>query len=196
MSRSATAAGAPIPVWRVQCIERRRSTSIAATLIFDRLPSQALKIPSSRKPPFGWAAMTGTHDATSCFAFSTYWQQRMRAASIPCGHVPTVGEALGAVEARKSRLARQFENSDLGWSPNISWPFRCSSGSIEDPSPAARIVEHKRGGILTDVPGYADDAASALPVSGVVYGSPEPRLPRERKKRTPGCRRPERRPDE
>ncbi|WP_144146776.1 CaiB/BaiF CoA transferase family protein [Paraburkholderia sp. BCC1884] len=99
-----------------------------------------------------------------------YWQQRMRAASIPCGEVRTVGEALRSAEARERKLVSRLEHPDLGWIPNISLPFNFSKTPIADPSPAPRIGEHSRE-ILTGMLGYSAEAASALLDAGVAYSS-------------------------
>ncbi|HDR9017779.1 CoA transferase [Burkholderia multivorans] len=97
-----------------------------------------------------------------------HWQQRMRAASIPCGEVRTVGEALRSPEARERKLVSRLEHPELGWLPNINLPFRFSETPIDDPSPAPRVGEHSRS-ILTEVLGYPGDSADALLQSGAVY---------------------------
>ncbi|MBR8428841.1 MULTISPECIES: CaiB/BaiF CoA transferase family protein [Burkholderia] len=97
-----------------------------------------------------------------------HWQQRMRAASIPCGEVRTVGEALRSPEARERKLVSRLEHPELGWLPNINLPFRFSETPIDDPSPAPRVGEHSRS-ILTEVLGYSGDGADALLQSGAVY---------------------------
>lgn len=101
-----------------------------------------------------------------------YWQQRMRAASIPCGEVRTVGEALRSPEARERKLVSRLNHPDLGWLPNIHLPFRFSETPVADPSPAPRIGEHSRA-ILAGVLGYADERIDALLRDGSVYSSVE-----------------------
>jgi crotonobetainyl-CoA:carnitine CoA-transferase CaiB-like acyl-CoA transferase len=100
----------------------------------------------------------------------SYWQQRMRAASIPCGEIRTVGEALRSPEATERKIVSRLPHPDLGWVPNINLPFRFSETPIVDPVPAPRIGEHSQS-ILTDVLGYTETDAGALLNRGVIYSS-------------------------
>lgn len=149
--------------------------------IFNRLASQVLEMPELAADPVladrnGRIARREELFRILDEAFIrhpwAYWQQRMRAASIPCGEVRSVGEALRSAEARERKLVSRLEHPDLGWLPNISLPFRFSGTPIDDPSPAPRIGEHSRD-ILTGVLGYTEDDAGALLDSGVVYSSVE-----------------------
>jgi len=149
--------------------------------IFHRLASQVLEMPELAADPVladrnGRIARREELFRILDEAFIrhpwSYWQQRMRAASIPCGEVRSVGEALRSAEARERKLVSRLEHPELGWLPNISLPFRFSRTPIDDPSPAPRIGEHSRD-ILTGVLGYAEDDVNALLGTGVVYSSVE-----------------------
>src|SRR5205085_2547787 len=52
-----------------------------------------------------------------------YWQERMRAAQIPCGEVRTVGEAIRSPEAQARKLVTRIPHPTLGEVPNIASPI-------------------------------------------------------------------------
>jgi crotonobetainyl-CoA:carnitine CoA-transferase CaiB-like acyl-CoA transferase len=101
----------------------------------------------------------------------SYWQQRMRAASIPCGEVRSVGEAMRSAEARERGLINRVHHPDMGWLPNVSLPFRFGGTPLADPVPAPLVGQHTEE-ILTDTLGYSAEAAAQLMRSGAVQGRP------------------------
>jgi crotonobetainyl-CoA:carnitine CoA-transferase CaiB-like acyl-CoA transferase len=103
----------------------------------------------------------------------SYWQQRMRAASIPCGEVRSVGEALRSAEARESGIVNRVHHPEMGWLPNVSLPFRFEKTPIADPVPAPLVGQHTRE-ILTEVLGYEPAAIDALVCSGAAYATAVP----------------------
>ncbi|MBK4737373.1 CaiB/BaiF CoA transferase family protein [Noviherbaspirillum pedocola] len=101
----------------------------------------------------------------------SYWQPRMREASIPCGEVRTVGEALRSKEARERGIVSRIRHSTLGWLPNISLPIRYSRTPVVDPKPAPLIGEHTLE-ILRDTLGYDVDRVEQLLQAGVACVDP------------------------
>jgi crotonobetainyl-CoA:carnitine CoA-transferase CaiB-like acyl-CoA transferase len=96
-----------------------------------------------------------------------YWQQRMRAASIPCGEVRSVGEAMRSAEARERGLITRVHHPDMGWLPNVALPFRFGGTPLADPVPAPLVGQHSEE-ILIDTLGYSAEAAAELMRSGAV----------------------------
>ncbi|MFM0648536.1 CoA transferase [Paraburkholderia sediminicola] len=145
--------------------------------IFHRLANQVLEMPELANDPVladrnGRIARRAElfkvlDEAFAKFPWS-HWQQRMRAASIPCGEVRSVGEAIRSAEAQERKLVTRVEHPDLGWLPNVALPFRFSGTPVEDPRPAPRIGEHSFN-VLTEVLGYDVEAASGLLERGAVY---------------------------
>ncbi|PXW28677.1 CaiB/BaiF CoA transferase family protein [Paraburkholderia caballeronis] len=145
--------------------------------IFNRLVTQVLEMPELGADPVladrnGRIARRAELFRILDDAFAkqpwSHWQQRMRTASIPCGEVRTVGEALRSAEARERRLVSRIDHPELGWLPNISLPFRFHGTPIADPAPAPGIGEHTRE-ILGDMLGYPAEAVGALLQSGAAY---------------------------
>ncbi|MDR8731464.1 MULTISPECIES: CaiB/BaiF CoA transferase family protein [Burkholderia] len=101
----------------------------------------------------------------------SYWQKRMRDASIPCGEVRTVGEAIRSAEARERGLVSRVHHQELGWLPNVALPFRFGGTPVADPVPAPRVGEHS-GQILRDSLGYSSARIEELVRAGVVYEPP------------------------
>lgn len=97
-----------------------------------------------------------------------HWRARMRTASIPCGEVRTVGEALRSAEARERGLVTRIEHPELGWLPNIALPFRFSETPVCDPVPAPLVGEQTRE-ILQRELGYDEDRIDQLLADGTVY---------------------------
>ncbi|MGE0333249.1 MAG: CaiB/BaiF CoA transferase family protein [Ramlibacter sp.] len=94
----------------------------------------------------------------------SHWQERMRAAQIPCGLVRTVGEAIRSPEARARKLVTRIEHPQLGVIPNIASPIRYERTPMVDPTPAPSIgqdtVEVLRGVLGYDA-GHIDALAQA-----------------------------------
>lgn len=103
------------------------------------------------------------------------WQARMRAASIPCGEVRTVGEAIRSPEARDRKIVTRIKHKSLGWLPNVSLPIRYSRTPLADPLPAPLVGEHTIE-VLRETLGYDAEKIDAFKRSGVI-GEPSPSRP-------------------
>ncbi len=96
-----------------------------------------------------------------------YWQARMRAASIPCGVVRPIGEALRSDESRERGIVSRVAHPTLGWVPNIRLPIQYSATPLADPRPAPALGA-QTAEILKEVAGYDDARIAALARSGVI----------------------------
>jgi crotonobetainyl-CoA:carnitine CoA-transferase CaiB-like acyl-CoA transferase len=94
-----------------------------------------------------------------------YWQERMRAAQIPCGLVRTVGEAIRSPEARARKLVTSIEHPTIGAVPNIASPIRYGRTPVVDPVPAPSIGQHTAE-VLQEVLGYDEARIAALAGDG------------------------------
>jgi len=97
-----------------------------------------------------------------------HWRALMRTASIPCGEVRTVGEAIRSAEAKERGLITRVEHPDIGWLPNISMPFQYSETPLQNPVAAPRVGQQSRE-ILRDVLRYDAAEIDALVRHGIVY---------------------------
>ena len=95
----------------------------------------------------------------------SHWQERMRAAQIPCGEVRTVGEAMRSPEAQARRLVTRIAHPVLGEIPNIASPIRYARTPVADPVPAPRIGEHTVG-VLQELLGYTEAQIRELAQAG------------------------------
>jgi crotonobetainyl-CoA:carnitine CoA-transferase CaiB-like acyl-CoA transferase len=98
------------------------------------------------------------------------WQKRMREASVPCGELRTVGEAIRSAESRERAIVTRIPHPELGWIPNISLPIRYSATPLADPVPAPRVGEHTNR-VLADWLGYDDKKIEGLARTGAL-GAP------------------------
>jgi len=103
----------------------------------------------------------------------SYWGPRMRAASIPCGQVRTVGEALRSEEARERKVVSRIPHPAVGWVPNVALPIRYSGTPLADPRPAPAVGEHTDE-VLRDTLGYDDARIAALRAGGALSVQPKP----------------------
>jgi crotonobetainyl-CoA:carnitine CoA-transferase CaiB-like acyl-CoA transferase len=94
-----------------------------------------------------------------------YWQQRMRAAGVPCGQVRTVGEAIRSPEARERQLVARIPHPQAGWVPNLALPIRYSRTPVVDPVAAPAVGQHTRE-VLRDLLGYDDAHLTMLAQAG------------------------------
>jgi crotonobetainyl-CoA:carnitine CoA-transferase CaiB-like acyl-CoA transferase len=94
-----------------------------------------------------------------------HWQERMRAAQIPCGLVRTVGEAIRSPEARARKLVTSIEHPELGAVPNIASPIRYGRTPVVDPVPAPSIGQHTAD-VLAGVLGYGAPRIAELARGG------------------------------
>ena len=144
--------------------------------IFHRLAERVLKMPDMAADPV-FADRNGRiarreelfHLLGEAFSQHPWehWRALMRSASIPCGEVRTVGEALRSPEAKERRLVSSVEHPDLGWLPNISMPFQFSDTPLRDPIAAPRVGEQSRE-ILRDLLHYEASAIDGLLLKGAV----------------------------
>lgn len=151
--------------------------------IFHRLAEQVLEMPELAADPVladrnGRIARRNELFKVLGEAFArhpwSYWRTRMRNASIPCGEVRTVGEALRSPETRERALVTRVRHPDLGWVPNISLPFRFSETPLCDPVPAPLVGQQSRE-IMATTLGYSAKQIDRLMVSGAAFehaGSP------------------------
>lgn len=106
-----------------------------------------------------------------------HWQERMRAAQIPCGEVRSVGDALRSPEARARELVTWIPHPKVGQVPHIRSPIRFARTPLADPTPAPTIGQHSEQ-ILREVLGYDDARIAALDATGV-FGARVPKRPLE-----------------
>jgi crotonobetainyl-CoA:carnitine CoA-transferase CaiB-like acyl-CoA transferase len=104
----------------------------------------------------------------------SHWQPRMRAASIPCGEVRTVGEALRSKEAKARGLLTRIPHPVVGWMPNIAMPFRFSGTPVVDPVAAPSVGQHTDE-VLGEVLGYDAARLAALRATGALSATPLPK---------------------
>jgi crotonobetainyl-CoA:carnitine CoA-transferase CaiB-like acyl-CoA transferase len=95
----------------------------------------------------------------------SYWQERMRAAQIPCGLVRTVGEAIRSPEAQARKLVTSIDHPELGAIPNIASPIRYARTPMADPVPAPSIGQHTAE-VLSGVLGYGSPRIAELARAG------------------------------
>jgi crotonobetainyl-CoA:carnitine CoA-transferase CaiB-like acyl-CoA transferase len=121
------------------------------TQIFKRLMSQVVDLPHlADHPDFATnkdrVARRDELFAILQNAFSkhpwSYWQAKLREASIPSGELRSVGEAIRSPEAREREVVTRIPHPELGWIPVISLPIRYSGTPLADPKPAPLVGEH------------------------------------------------------
>jgi crotonobetainyl-CoA:carnitine CoA-transferase CaiB-like acyl-CoA transferase len=99
----------------------------------------------------------------------SYWQERMRAAGVPCGQVRSVGEAIRSPEARERQLVTRIPDQRGGWIPNLALPIRYSRTPVVDPVAAPSVGQHTSE-VLRDVLGHDDERLKRLAEAGVLGG--------------------------
>ena len=97
----------------------------------------------------------------------SYWQQRMRAAGVPCGQLRSVGEAIRSPEARERQLVTRIAHLQGGWVPNVALPIRYSRTPVVDPVAAPAVGQHTSK-VLRDALGYDEDRLTRLAESGAL----------------------------
>jgi crotonobetainyl-CoA:carnitine CoA-transferase CaiB-like acyl-CoA transferase len=95
----------------------------------------------------------------------SYWQPRMRAASIPCGEVRTVGDAIRSPEAVARNLVTRIPHPEVGWLPNVALPIRYSGTPIADPLPPPSVGQHTEE-VLRGTLGYTEARIAELRQAG------------------------------
>jgi len=143
--------------------------------IFNRLAQQVLERPDLANDPVladrnGRLARQDELFRTLDEIFATqpwaYWQERMRAAQIPCGEVRSVGQALRSPEARARELVSWIPHPTVGQVPNVRSPIRFAQTPVVDPTPAPTIGQHSEQ-ILRELLGYDDAHIATLAATGV-----------------------------
>lgn len=143
--------------------------------IFQRLALQVLERPDLAEDPVladrnGRLARQAELFATLDAIFATrpwaHWQERMRAAQIPCGQVRSVGDALRAPETRARGTVHWIPHPQVGQVPNVAPPMRFSRTPLVDPLPAPTIGQHSAE-ILREVLGLDDTRIAELAATGV-----------------------------
>jgi crotonobetainyl-CoA:carnitine CoA-transferase CaiB-like acyl-CoA transferase len=94
-----------------------------------------------------------------------YWQERMRAAQIPCGEVRSVGEAIRSPEAQARKLVTRIPHPTLGQVPNIASPIRYARTPLVDPQAAPAIGQHTVE-VLQQVLGCSEERIEELARAG------------------------------
>lgn len=97
----------------------------------------------------------------------SYWQPRMRAASLPCGEIRTIADAVRSPEARARKLFTRIKHSVIGWLPNVALPIRYAGTPLADPQPAPALGQHTDE-VLQEILGYDQARIAALREAGVV----------------------------
>ena len=142
--------------------------------IFQRLAAQVLERPDLAEDPVlkdrnGRIARRDELFAAIQQVFGTqpwaHWQEKMRAAQIPCGEVRTVGEAIRSPEARARKLVTSIPHPTLGQIPNIASPIRYSGTPMADPVPAPTIGQHTVQ-VLREVLGCSEDSIQQMARNG------------------------------
>lgn len=95
----------------------------------------------------------------------SHWQLVMWSASVPCGQVRSVGEAIRSPEAMERSIVTRIPHATLGWVPNINLPIRFSHTPIVDPVAAPAIGQHTHE-VLHDILGYDDALIDSLASKG------------------------------
>src|SRR5258707_5719750 len=98
-----------------------------------------------------------------------YWQERMRAAGVPCGQVRSVGEAIRSPEARERQLVTRIPHPQTGWVPNVALPIRFSRTPVVDPVAAPAVGQHPNAR-LRDLLGYDEDRLDRVAEAGTFGG--------------------------
>lgn len=99
-----------------------------------------------------------------------YWQQKMRAAHVPCGVVNTVPQAIRSAEARARQAVTHIPHPAVGRIPNIASPWRFSATPVADPRAAPRVGEHTQQ-VLREVLALDDAKLQAMAAAGA-FGPP------------------------
>lgn len=105
----------------------------------------------------------------------SYWQPRLRAASVPHGEVRTLGEALKSDEVRSRGLVSRIPHPVLGWIPNVETPLRLAGTPAVEPRAAPAVGQHTME-VLRDVLHYDEARIASLTKAGAL-GSARPPTP-------------------
>lgn len=143
--------------------------------IFQRLMAQVLERPDLADNPAYATGQGRIQHREALFAVLDelfaqqpwgHWQARMRAASVPCGEVRSVGEAIRSPEARERQLVTRIQHPDVGWLPNVALPIRYSQTPLANPVAAPSVGQHTRE-VLRELLGYDDGRLGELDAAGI-----------------------------
>ncbi len=146
--------------------------------IFQRLFREVLERPDIASRPEFLRSLDRLNHRKELFtvleeAFITkpwsYWQEKMRTASVPHGEVRTLGEALQSDEATSRNIATRIPHPVKGWIPNIETPIRLADTPAVNPHAAPAVGQHTLE-ILRDELNYDDVRIQELSSDGV-FGS-------------------------
>lgn len=99
------------------------------------------------------------------------WETRVRAASVPCGIINSVPQALDDEFVKERGLVRHLSHPVMGDVPVIASAIRMSGTPTAEPLPPPLIGEHSRF-ILGDLLGYTPDRIENLLEQGAVGAFP------------------------
>ena len=121
------------------------------TAIFHRLVAQVADLPELAEDPAYATNKDRVARREELFArlqavfeirFWAFWQQRLRAASVPAGELRMVEDAVRSPEARERALMTRIPHPAMGWMPNMTSPIRYAGTPLADPRPAPAVGEH------------------------------------------------------
>lgn len=95
----------------------------------------------------------------------SYWQERMRAAQVPCGEVRSVSQAIRSPEARARPFVTRIAHPVVGEIPNFASPIRFQGTPVADPVAAPAIGQHSEE-VLREVLGMEPERIQALAEAG------------------------------
>ncbi len=150
------------------------------TQIFQRLLTQVLELPHVAADPAYANNKDRVAHRETLFALLqeefgrrpwAHWQSRMREASVPCGELRTVGEAIRSPEARDRAIVTRIPHPELGWVPNVALPIRYSDTPLADPTLAPKVGEHTAD-VLSEWLGYDRELFQRLEQEGAFGAAP------------------------
>ena len=95
----------------------------------------------------------------------SYWQERMRAAQVPCGEVRSVSQAIRSPEARARPFVTRIAHPLVGEIPNFASPIRYQRTPLADPVAAPSIGQHSDE-VLREVLGLTSERIQAMAQAG------------------------------
>jgi crotonobetainyl-CoA:carnitine CoA-transferase CaiB-like acyl-CoA transferase len=93
------------------------------------------------------------------------WIAKMKAASVPVGHLRTIEQAFNAPEVRERHRVSQIPHPTAGTVPNIETPLRLALTPVADPVAAPLLGQHTKE-VLRRTLGYDDARIAALEAAG------------------------------
>jgi crotonobetainyl-CoA:carnitine CoA-transferase CaiB-like acyl-CoA transferase len=144
------------------------------TGIFQRLATQVIDLPQLAESPDYATNKDRVARREELFSilqqvFSaqpwSYWQTRLRAASVPAGELRSVGDAIRSPEATEREMMTRIPHPEMGWVPNMALPIRYSRTPLADPTPAPSVGQHTAE-VLRDWLGVGEDRFAALSAAG------------------------------